>query len=678
MRSLFAIALLACFTTPAFAITPAQTELITKAGNSSVEKDRYALLVELSERADLDDQLRSDINTLLPAVDQWANERDHANSENRRIRRRFLTGYYSKDYPPSISEDSPLYPIWAMYRGRMLIQLPIQNGNLQHDPVKRAEYFDEGRRLLQIAKEAFPKNQLVRLYLDETFPWPALNPPDPDAPEWANLQRETLEKLAHIIKWWIETRQAADGQLGGGWGDDVEIWRAWTPVLIGFEDPIVVRGQTNIANGLYAADHMQGGYTSRMTDVEHTGEDSGDTCTSMMHLRPDDPVWQERARKIFELYRDLWTGTNDRGGFQFKSTYFTSERVDSTSKLACDTVYHPRAVQPALLYWQRTADPEMTKLFSAWMRAWVEATARSERGKPAGIIPSAIHWPDGGIGGEGEHWWDPQNHDEPTLYRWPSAMGMMTNTLLLASHMTGDATFLTPVRTMAEARVRYLANPVENPEPGTEAWCAARMSIAETLAKYRLLTGDTGFDELLLQDANGYVQYRLTGDRTRLIEGLDRTAEPFRINRASYMEEVRWTDRQLSFNRNYANHHANPKLPRPALGALYGSVTGDFGGALYFPMNAVRWKTTSDNIGALVTESGPHAFAAELYHFGESSRAMGAELYLLDGGDYEMTLTNTRTAETTSSNVTADGPRTILTFDIKPQARYELTVRKAQ
>ena len=85
-------------------------------------------------------------------------------------------------------------------------------------------------------------------------------------------------------------------------------------------------------------------------------------------------------------------------------------------------------------------------------------------------------------------------------------MSLMTNTLLLTSHMTGDLSYLEPVRTMAAARERFLANPVEDPEPGTEAWCASRMSVASTLAKYRLLTGDAAFDNLLLKDANGYVR----------------------------------------------------------------------------------------------------------------------------------------------------------------------------
>ena len=29
--------------------------------------------------------------------------------------------------------------------------------------------------------------------------------------------------LVEVVRFWCEARQAPDGQLGGGWGDDVEV-----------------------------------------------------------------------------------------------------------------------------------------------------------------------------------------------------------------------------------------------------------------------------------------------------------------------------------------------------------------------------------------------------------------------------------------------------------------------
>jgi hypothetical protein len=130
----------------------------------------------------------------------------------------------------------------------------------------------------------------------------------------------------------------------------------------------------------------------------------------------------------------------------------------------------------------------------------------------------------------------------------------------------------------------------------------------------------------------------MTGDREALVQDLKRTAEAFGYDRAAYTEEVRWTDRVMAFHSKYALHYMDQKLPRPSLGLLYSSVTGDFGNPLYFPMNAVRWQTPPQDIAAMVIDHSTHGMQAELYHFGDSERAMGAALYLLKEGVYKWTL----------------------------------------
>ncbi len=659
--------------------------LVLRAGNTEDEKERYKLLKELGQ-LDLDKEIREDLSKLLPVVDQWANGREkywEPGDKRRAAENGYLCGFFvskarpGRDYPPKVREDSPLYPIWCMYRARMLIQMPIQSGNLSGSKNLRDQYYGEGRRLLRIASDAFPENRVIRMYLDEPIPWAPIHESDPNAPRWANLQREGLEKLAYIIHWWIDERQAPDGQFGGGWGDDVEMWRAWTPILIGFDDPKVNEAQTRLSNGLFSLERMSEGYTSTMSDVEHTAEDSGDTCTAMMHIDPDDPVWEERALRIAELMRATWTGRNERGLLQFKSTYFNANEVDLSPGRACDTVYHPRAVQPALLYWQRTGDKELGELLSNWMDTWVDAASRAEQGKPAGIIPSAIHWPDGRVGGTGKNWWQPENY-RTGLYDWPSAMIMMTSTLLLTRHMTGDDKYLRPIESMAAIRTEFLDNPpADDVRPGSAMRCARNMDgfLPDTLGKYRLLTGNDRFDKLLLSDANGYVKFRLTGKRKPLEDSLMRTARAFRVNREGYTSEVRWTDRVFAFHR-YVNIYADPRLSTPGTHVLYCSVTGDFGNPLYFPMNAVRWKTVPQDIAVLVTDSGTSHISAELYHFGETPREMGAELYLLNNGEYEWTLTadDDESRVLSRGRVTVDGPRASIHFSLPPRRLCALRI----
>lgn len=643
--------------------------LIREAGNAAEDGQRLESLRELRALPGLGNALALDADRLIEAVDRWINDPrlDYFGS---RVRK-------EDDFDFKIPEASPLYPLTWLYRGRMLTWAILEYGGYGN-----RELLDKARGFFESARETFPGEPVARIYLGEIQPPEKVYPVPEGAPEWAVHQREALERLTDIIHWWIDHRMQEDGQYGGGWGDDCEMWRWWTPVLLGFEDPKIIAAQARFSEALMAQPHMALGYTDKVYDVEHTAEDSSDVMTAMMHLEPDNPVWRDRAMKLADFFEHLWTGRNERGQLQFKSTYFSSKTVDLREDRACDTVYHPRAVQPALLLWQRTDNPRLGRLFTDWMDTWADATARAERGKAAGIVPSAIHWPGGDTGGTGPDWWDPQNHSEPGLYRWPSAMSMMLNTMLLAHHQTGEARYLEPIRSMAAARMRYLAAPTGNPEPGSEAWCAQRMhGLSSVLGKYRWLTQSTEFDALLEQDPSPYAAFYWKGDEARLLAALRRTAVALSHNFRGYTSEVRYTDRVLRFPSLFSPGSLFPEgipgIDSPDTGLLYSSVTGDPGDPLYFPLAAVRWRTPARDFAALVTESKRDGFSARLFHFGEEDRPLKAEFFLLDPGAYQWTLQDAASIlETQSFRV--EGPRAQIALTVPPQRECEIEVRRIE
>ena len=659
--------------------SPEVTRIIAEAGNAEDELARLRLLRALEARPDLPASLREDLTKLLPVVEDWANGKARLVADRSRAAENgYLCRFISSKvkpavqgpvYPPALAENSPLRPIWSYYRGRMLIWRVIQSGPLLRVKESREAYYSEGRRLLEESRQAFPQNRVIRMYLGEPIPWPKNYPAHTAAPEWANLQREGLEKLADVIHWWIAERQLADGQFGGGWGDDVEMWRWWTPALIAFEDPVINAAQERISSGIFRQPHLAKGFTSRLTDVEHSNEDTTDTILPMMHLKPEDPLWKNRSLRLAELMRGEWTGCNQRGLLQFKSIYFSVDKVDLSPNRAFDTVYHPSIIQPALLYWQRTGDTNLGALFGQWLKVWVDAAARAENGKPAGVLPSVLRWPEGAVAVAGKPWWEPfsPGHND-ALYNWPGATRLMTSTLLLAWHMTRDDSYLEPLRSMAALREKHVDKSSAG-EPGSEAWCVRQMGgfLSDSLDKYRFLTGDTRYDALLRSDASGYSQYRLTGETKPLTRALLKNAEAFRSNWEGYTAEMRWTDRVISFTRNYLNYlpERAPSAPSPEI--LYSTATGDPGNPLVFPLNAVRWLTPPRELAALVTESGHRTFTAELFHFGPQPRNLSAELYLLQPGEYRLSVKpadRAATGQPSEQRLTVKDPRTRVTITL--------------
>ncbi len=654
-------------------------DLIYKAGNADDDETRLELLIELSKLPDMEEQLNSDVKYLIVEIRRWLYEKSLTYFGKSNLK--------TNDYDFGIQKTSPLYPITNIYRARMIFWVTLEYGGYWSNPKIRRERFDMVRGLLEEVKEAFPENRLIRMYLGEAIPPNKHYESAAGAPEWAVYQREGIERLADIIEWWIDHRQQINGEYGGGWDDDCEMWRWWVPVLIAFDDPKITKAQTILSKGLLSLEKMQLGYTDHISDVEHTAEPSADVLTPMMHIDPDNEAWSQKALRLGELMQSFWSGINERGYLQFKSTYFSVDSISPNPKKACDTVYHPRTVQPTLLYWQRTGDERLKKLFTAWMDTWVEAAARAERGKPAGIIPSAIHWPDGEIGGLGENWWIPENHrpDNP-LYVWPSAMSMMLNTLLLTNHMTQDPKYLEPIWSMAKIRLEYLQNPAQQqPVPGSYEWCGSKLgSISSVIAKYALLGGATEFQQLIETDANAYVTYRFRGERQPLITALRNNAEALRINFAGYTSEVRYTDRVLRFPAIFLSNGIYPTAvetihqPNPIL--LNATLTGDPGDVGYFPINAVRWMTPPRDIAALVTETGKNRFRAELYHFGEKPRDMSAVFFLLNPGTYtfqlvpEGTYTN---KEKIVKEITVTDAKTPIAFQLPVKRLCILEIRQS-
>ncbi len=658
---------------------------LRRAGDTSDPFRQYELLVKLRNADTLPEAEQEYLEILVHFIDQWlhgkAKYADRYTGSG--LSDAYLCGFFSgKSTPekwllPKVPPSSLFFPLIGFFRAKVLIAEMIEKGEISKVPETRARYMTEATNLLRQSVRAFPENQLMAMYHGEPIPWDMQLKVRGKAPEWAVQQRETLTKLRDIAIWWVNHRQLENGQFGGGWGDDVEMWRDFTPLILAFSEPDVIRGQTRLSEGLFATERIKDGYSNKITDVEHTAEDTADSITAMMHITPEDPLWVSRAKKLVDLMKNKWTGINERGFLQFKSTYFTANEVDPDPRKACDSVYHPRTIQPALLYWQRTGDKEIGDLVTSWMDTWVDAASRSSNGKPAGILPSAIHWPDGEAGGTTDTWWDPGNHTDDPLYVWPSAMGMMLNTLLLTWYQTGNDRYLNPMKSMAGHMRDHLDNENQTSAPGSLAWCSEKMTsfLPDILAKYRVLSNDEKYDDLIEAHASDYARFRLFGDRHSLLNGIASQRKTFTHNEIAFKEEVRWTDRLFRFHPTYFNTVSQHQFPEFDPGFMLECVSGSIGNVLYFPTHAVKWQTSAEDLAVLVKNCSKSGLSAEMYHFGADSRTVGAQFFLLQPGKYSMSISTDKEVVSHLTMEQKSGTQTHF-FQIPPRVLTFLTITR--
>ena len=115
-----------------------QCEAVVAAGEVREETERYDLLVSLSQEIEDDAELAAEMDDLLGGVDKWANGLEkywRNDTEQVTGEDGYLGGWFmflalpwGVAWPPQPRPESPLHPLWCLYRGRMLIWSAVENG----------------------------------------------------------------------------------------------------------------------------------------------------------------------------------------------------------------------------------------------------------------------------------------------------------------------------------------------------------------------------------------------------------------------------------------------------------------------------------------------------------------------------------------------------------------------
>lgn len=618
--------------------------LVQDIGNTNDEKERGELFKKLTARHNFSPQEREIVKHLYFIIDRWANGFEkYANpGVEGNEGSGYLCGFFSRysidrTFFPVLDEENPLFPLVAFCWSRILIALFIQNGFVCLVPENRDRYLAEIKRLLHYARKSFPENEIIKAYCGQIEPWGDLVKPNSNAPAWANSQRMVLEKFTYLAHWWIDNRQISDGQFGGGWGDDVEIWRRWSPVLFAFEDKKVISSQRKLFEGLYQLPKMAKGYTTELNDVEHTSEEYADPLTCMIALEPENKAWEQRALKVLDYMENLWSGINEKKQLQFKSTWFNVDRIDLDNKRACDTPYHSRLIQPLMLIWLKTGNERIGKFITSWLRTWVDATFSGECGKPKGIIPAAIHWPDGRPCGTGKNWWQPENYNSP-LYDFPSQQDTMYEYFLQAFSQTKDEYFLKPIRFIGEKLLEEKGDgPSGDYVDGSLEWCLSKLKkrLSNLFIIYRRITGDSTYDELLKQYGINDTEAQFDYNLEELTKQFDRQRESLSLPEEFYTTEVRWTDRLFSFG-VFFQYILDKPLPGFNANFLSSTIAGSIGDYKISPTYGIKWLTNSTEIAILTEVNNAEKFQAKLFHFGNKRRKMGVRFVILKNDSYNL------------------------------------------
>ena len=268
-------------------------------------------------------------------------------------------------------------------------------------------------------------------------------------------------------EWFIKFKQQPQGTIGGGWGDDVEVvglfgYMGYTGR--GVSD-LAVQGARNLVEGMwnYSGIDTESGYCAPCADAEHSAEWTGNTLGMMVQIDYGNPVWIERSMKTAKLIRDLWTDYDRDGHRRFRSNFLGATRVGEGDQ-ANDAWINYRAVRPASAVLWYNRNPAIARLYTEIADAWVASAMSTDRGKPEGVIPAQVSFPDAILGGTNSPNWWTASHPEGTVnYDWVGAnaayKAYLQDVLFWAFRQTGDGKYLEPMRREFELAARYGKGP---------------------------------------------------------------------------------------------------------------------------------------------------------------------------------------------------------------------------
>ena len=266
----------------------------------------------------------------------------------------------------------------------------------EHTASKREALF---ARLVADATDLFrvdPTNRTAREYwADITYnsqgPLPfTQRAPAAGVPLWAFRQLEDLKLVRHFVDWWIDNRQVAYGDFGGGISDDTDLLEQWPGLALMGEEPDRLRAShTALADAAYRNGMFTNGLSTIATDELHSYEDGINSNAEAMYIGWGDPKVVERLMTTVAAY-DRIIQPNAAGHLHFRTSWFSGSKVYSEGPWEWQKDQSVLVLHPGLLMADFNGDPTSRK----YVVGLADGLLAHARTTPTGEIalPDEINW----------------------------------------------------------------------------------------------------------------------------------------------------------------------------------------------------------------------------------------------------------------------------------------------
>ena len=404
-------------------------------------------------------------------------------------------------------------------------------------------------------------------------------------PLWAFRQVKNLALVRRFVDWWIDERQVAYGDFGGGISDDVDLTEQWPGLaLMGVEPDKIAASLRRLTDAVDRNGMFTNGLGTIRADELHSYEEGINVRSEDMYLHFGDPKTVERLMETARAYSRI-TEVNSAGHRHIVSNLFSGTDIVREGIWQWSRPYSQLVLHPGELLVDYNGSPATRALLIQLADGWLAHGKQDPGG--SWTFPYEVYWPT-----------DEARGSLTTLQGGTTGLQLFQ----AAYRWTGNETYLRPLRgDLARGGVRMLAT--------LNANLLDQLALRDTLGAALMKSASGSSRDRFAQ----FAAWQLTGDKAQL-ERLYADDIQMASQRMYMVTEAAWWSDRVEV--------PNDILQRSRLGglALRRNQT--------VPGHLVSWRfaapATGESVAILVDGATPTKFKVVAYNM--QSRAVSARM----------------------------------------------------
>lgn len=480
----------------------------------------------------------------------------------------------------------------------------------EHPHDLRLDMWNRFKADLDDLLRANPNHVLGRQYaaVNAGAPRPEFKPPEPPAgvPLWAFRQVTLLGQVKHFVEWYIDHRQVAYGDFGGGISDDVDLVNTWPGVaLMGCDPEKLKASDAALLDAAFKNGMFTNGLPTIQADELHSYEEGINCLAQNLILNYGSPRQLERAFVTARGVESI-TGINAAGHRHIRTSYYSGTKQATEDPWGYAKPYSYLVLQVPQLLVDFNGSPEPKKYLVELADGLL--AHYHPNGKARGAAIPAVHFSD-----------DREDDVGRGSFPWHVFWG--------AYRFTGDKKYLPPIENAGMTSLVMLNPNVLDLLDLRKAW-GERLQAGErpeTIEGRRDANRTRERTAGYRASASEHFAWQLTGDKSHLEKLYARQIEECALLDYINTEGSLWIDR---VGVPYSD------LQRARLGGV-ALVRGSL-----YPGHAISWKfaapANDQSLAILVPNATATGFTVIAYNLESSATTATLTGWNIDPGQWEI------------------------------------------